>query len=99
MSRYPLYLLILALVLAACQPAGQPAEDAAAPAVYHNPLLPGFNPDPSICRVGEDYYLVTSTFAYFPGIPILHSKDLVNWTQIGAAITRLEQMDFNEQGV
>lgn len=40
-----------------------------------NPILPGFYPDPSICRVNDDYYLVTSTFAYFPGVPIFHSRD------------------------
>ncbi len=50
---------------------------------FKNPILPGFYPDPSICRVGDDYYLVTSTFAYFPGVPIFHSKDLVHWEQIG----------------
>ena len=44
-----------------------------------NPILPGFYPDPSICRVNDDYYLVTSTFAYFPGVPIFHSRDLVHW--------------------
>lgn len=43
---------------------------------YPNPILPGFYPDPSICRVDDDYYLVTSTFSYFPGVPIFHSKDL-----------------------
>ena len=54
---------------------------------FSNPILPGFYPDPSICRVGEDYYLVTSTFEYFPGVPIFHSKDLVNWKQIGHCLT------------
>ena len=57
---------------------------------YQNPVIPGFSPDPSICRVGDDYYLVTSTFEYFPGIPVYHSRDLVNWTQIGNAMTRQE---------
>ncbi len=66
---------------------------------FHNPILAGFNPDPSICRVGEDYYLVNSSFGYFPGIPVLHSRDLVNWQQIGAAITRTEQMDMTKQGL
>ena len=50
---------------------------------YHNPLLPGFYPDPSICRVGDDYYMVTSSFVYYPGLPIFHSKDLVHWEQVG----------------
>jgi xylan 1,4-beta-xylosidase len=53
---------------------------------YQNPVITGMNPDPSICRVGDDYYLVTSTFEYFPGVPVYHSKDLVNWKQIGHAL-------------
>ena len=69
------------------------------PGEYHNPILQGFYPDPSIIRVGSDYYLVNSTFAYFPGIPISHSRDLVNWTQIGNAIDRPEQFDFSGLGV
>ena len=60
----------------------------------NNPIMPGFYPDPSVCRVGEDYYLVTSTFAYFPGVPIFHSKDLVNWKQIGNILDREEQIDL-----
>ncbi|NLK74128.1 MAG: glycoside hydrolase family 43 protein, partial [Clostridiales bacterium] len=60
-----------------------------------NPILPGFYPDPSICRVGEDYYLVTSTFVYFPGVPIFHSKDLVHWKQIGNVLDREEQLNLN----
>ena len=66
----------------------------ASPAEYHNPILQGFYPDPSIIRVGSDYYLANSTFAYFPGIPIFHSRDLVNWTQIGNAVDRPDQFDF-----
>jgi alpha-N-arabinofuranosidase len=66
---------------------------------YLNPILIGFYPDPSLTRVGDDYYLVHSTFAYFPGIPILHSKDLVNWTQIGNAIDRPDQLDFANLGL
>lgn len=61
---------------------------------YENPIIRGFNPDPSVCRVGEDFYLVTSSFEYFPGIPIYHSKDLVNWKQIGNCIERPEQLPF-----
>ena len=45
----------------------------------HNPILPGFNPDPSICRVGDDYYIATSTFEWYPGVQIHHSRDLANW--------------------
>ena len=58
---------------------------------YLNPVVAGFYPDPSICRVGDDYYLVNSAFNYFPGIPIWHSMDLVNWTQIGNVIDRPSQ--------
>ena len=58
----------------------------------NNPILSGFCPDPSICRVGEDYYLVTSSFAYFPGVPIFHSKDLANWEQIGNVLDRESQL-------
>lgn len=60
---------------------------------FQNPVVEGFSPDPSVCRVGDDYYLVTSTFAYFPGVPIYHSKDLVNWTQIGNVLDREEQLN------
>jgi xylan 1,4-beta-xylosidase len=59
-----------------------------------NPLIPGFNPDPSIVRVGEDYYLATSTFEYLPGVPIYHSKDLINWSLIGHVVTRVGQLQF-----
>ena len=59
-----------------------------------NPIIPGFAPDPSICAVGEDYYLVTSSFAYFPGVPIYHSKDLVNWRQIGNILDRKSQLNL-----
>ena len=60
--------------------------------IYKNPVIGGFNPDPSICKVGEDYYLATSTFEYFPGIPIYHSRDLVNWEHIANAVTRRSQL-------
>jgi alpha-N-arabinofuranosidase len=59
---------------------------------YENPVLPGFHADPSICRVGADYYLATSSFEYFPGVPIFHSRDLVHWQQIGHALTRRSQL-------
>lgn len=59
---------------------------------FINPVLPGFYSDPSVCKVGEDYYMVTSTFEYFLGVPVFHSKDLVNWEQIGHCIDREEQM-------
>lgn len=66
---------------------------------YRNPILAGFYPDPSIVRVGEDYYLVNSTFTYFPGIPVFHSRDLVNWTQIGNVIDRPSQLNFDGLGI
>jgi alpha-N-arabinofuranosidase len=59
-----------------------------------NPLLPGCYPDPSICRVGADYYLLTSSFEYFPGLPLFHSRDLVSWEQIGHVVDRPGQLDF-----
>ena len=55
---------------------------------YHNPILSGFYPDPSICRVGNTFYMVTSSFEYFPSVPIFKSENLVNWTQIGHCITQ-----------
>jgi alpha-N-arabinofuranosidase len=66
---------------------------------YANPILSGFYPDPSNTRVGNDYYLVTSTFSYFPGIPVFHSRDLVSWKQIGNAIDRPDQLDFKNLGM
>ncbi len=57
-----------------------------------NPIMPGFYPDPSICAVGEDYYLCNSTFAYFPGLSLMHSKDLVHWEQIGNVLDRDSQL-------
>ena len=53
-----------------------------------NPILPGFYPDPSICRVGEDFYMICSSFEIYPGIPVFHSKDLAHWEQLGYAMTK-----------
>ncbi|MFA0439946.1 beta-xylosidase [Vibrio sp. 10N.286.49.C2] len=68
-----------------------------------NPVIKGFNPDPSLIRVGDDYYIATSTFEWFPGIQIHHSKDLVNWRLIGHVLTRKSQLDMvgmdNSEGV
>lgn len=64
---------------------------------FKNPILPGFYPDPSICRVEEDYYLVTSSFTNYPGVPIFHSKDLVNWKQIGHVLDRPSQLPLDGQ--
>lgn len=60
--------------------------------MIQNPILPGFHPDPSICRVGKDFYIVTSSFSYFPGVPIFHSRDLKNWEQLGYVLDRPEQL-------
>ena len=64
--------------------------------MFHNPVLGGFYPDPSICRVGDDYYLVNSTFEYFPGVPIFHSRDLVHWRRIGHCLTRKSQLNLDK---
>ena len=61
-------------------------------AQLRNPIIPGYHPDPSVCRVGDDFYLVNSSFQYFPGVPIYHSKDLVNWEQIGNVLNRESQL-------
>ncbi|HLF02670.1 MAG TPA: glycoside hydrolase family 43 protein [Anaerolineales bacterium] len=62
---------------------------------FRNPILPGCYPDPSICRAGDDYYLVTSTFEYFPGLPIFHSRDLIHWRQIGHVLDRPSQLPLD----
>ena len=64
------------------------------PGKITNPILKGFNPDPSICRVGSDYYIATSTFEWFPGVQIHHSKDLANWTLIAHPLNRTSQLDL-----
>lgn len=63
--------------------------------IYHNPVQRGFFPDPSVVRVGEDYYMVNSTFQYFPAIAISHSRDMVNWEIIGHAITNPDWLDLS----
>ena len=65
------------------------------PKQFINPVISGYAPDPSIERVGDDYYLVTSSFVHFPGLPVYHSKDLVTWRQIGNAIDRPSQADYS----
>jgi xylan 1,4-beta-xylosidase len=62
---------------------------------FRNPVLPGCHPDPSICRVGDDFYLVTSTFEWFPGLPLHHSRDLVHWRPVGHALDRPEQLPLD----
>jgi beta-xylosidase len=64
----------------------QTGADSWADGTFANPVIAGFHPDPSVCRVGDDYYLACSSFEYFPGLPIFHSRDLVHWEQIGNAL-------------
>ena len=81
------------------------SEISAQTALFTNPILPGGHPDPSICRVGDDFYIVNSSFEYFPGLPIHHSKDLVNWELVGYGLHRENQcsgavnlMDVQQNG-
>lgn len=83
------FLLALVLSLACFSQTGQG---------YQNPVIPGFHPDPSVCRVGDDFYLVNSSFQYFPGVPLFHSKDLVHWEQIGHCLTRPSQLKLTGAG-
>ena len=64
---------------------------------FTNPVIAGFHPDPSVCRVGDDYYLACSSFEYFPGVPIFHSRDLVHWDQVGNALDRPSQLHLPPQ--
>lgn len=63
--------------------------------MIENPILPGFHPDPSICRTEDDFYLVTSSFSFFPGVPIFHSRDLAHWEQLGYVLNRPSQLSVN----
>ncbi len=66
---------------------------------YSNPILAGFFPDPSVCRVGKEYYLVNSTFSYFPGLPLFRSRDLVSWEMLGHVLGRPAELNLDGQGV
>lgn len=66
---------------------------------YLNPIMAGFFPDPSVCRVGDTYYLVNSSFSFYPGVPIFESKDLVHWTQLGHVLDRPSQLPLKGQNV
>ncbi len=66
---------------------------------FYNPILQGCYPDPAITRKGDDYYMVVSSFVMFPGVPIFHSKDLVNWTQIGHVLDRATQLNVSTSGI
>lgn len=63
-------------------------------AAVKNPVLTGFHPDPSMIRVGEDYYIATSTFEWFPGVALYHSRDLTHWELLPAPLTRLSQLNM-----
>lgn len=89
--KFHLVLLAVIMTLATATAAEETASR-----TFTNPILPGFYADPSICRVGDDYFLVTSTFEYFPGVPIFQSKDLVNWKQIGHVLTRKSQLNLDK---
>lgn len=86
-----LRLMILSLIWV-----GQVGFSAEAPVTFKNPILSGYHPDPSIVRVNDDYYLVNSSFEWFPGMPIYHSKDLVNWQLIGHGLHRPEQLNLQD---
>ncbi|HLP07851.1 MAG TPA: family 43 glycosylhydrolase [Opitutaceae bacterium] len=90
-----MYKQLLALFVLAGLLAGSIAS--AAPRTFTNPVITGMNPDPSICRAGDDYYLVTSTFEYFPGLPVYHSKDLLHWRMIGHALDRESQNRLHQE--
>lgn len=61
---------------------------------FHNPIIPGYHPDPSICRVGDRFYLVNSSFQYFPGVPLYESRDLINWQLKGNVLNRASQLNL-----
>ena len=77
------FLIIILIVASSCQE-------------LHNPIIPGFHPDPSVVKVGDDYYIVNSSFQYFPGVPIYHSKDLVNWEHIGNVLSKESQLPLKD---
>ena len=66
---------------------------------FHNPILAGYYPDPSVARVGDKFYLVNSTFAHWPGIPIHESTDLVHWTLVGHALNDPSKVNFDGLGI
>src|SRR5215468_4647684 len=84
-----LIVIALTFILSACVLAQQPPVNNSG---FDNPVIEGMAPDPSVCRVGDDYYLVTSTFEYFPGVPVYHSKDLIHWRLISYALSRPSQL-------
>jgi xylan 1,4-beta-xylosidase len=91
MNRSILFVLLISTI--SCTLTAQERKE------FSNPILAGFYPDPSICRVGSDYYLVNSTFSFFPGIPVFHSRDLTSWELVGYVMDRIEQMNLDSLGV
>jgi alpha-N-arabinofuranosidase len=87
--------LLIAAVAAMVSCATVPATDGVE-VTLHNPIISGFSPDPSVVAVDGDYYLVNSTFHYFPGVPVYHSRDLQNWEQIGNVLDRPSQLPLVE---
>ncbi len=87
------FLLMVFVQCAACETPMIPKGE------FQNPILAGFYPDPSVCRVNGDFYLVNSTFAYYPGIPIFHSRDLVHWKLIGYCISKPDELQYDSLGV
>jgi alpha-N-arabinofuranosidase len=83
------HLAVLALAATALAATGERVTS------YRNPVLPGFHPDPSVVRVGDDFYLVNSSFEFFPGVPIFASRDLVHWRPLGHVLTRQSQLPLS----
>ncbi len=92
-------LSLLACLMLFLPQTGSCASLADSNGVVANPILPGFNPDPSICRVGDDYYLVTSSFMFFPGLPVYHSRDLAHWELIGHGVDQQNIDKFHYEGL
>jgi len=90
-----LTLLAATAVLVACSQQARPDPDDVE-VELQNPILRGFHPDPSVVAVGEDFYLVNSSFHYFPGVPVYHSRDLQNWEQIGNVLDRPSQLPLEQ---
>jgi len=95
MNRKPVFLSCLLLSLATAVP-GQ--DSSARVTSYRNPVIPGFHPDPSVVRVEDTFYLVNSTFEFFPGVPLHRSRDLVHWEPIGNVLTRPSQLPLDGLG-
>lgn len=85
--------VLIAVVDVACAAFGMSAPTIQG---FRNPVIPGFHPDPSVCRVGDDFYVVNSSFQYFPGVPIYHSRDLINWELIGNVLDRESQLPLKD---